>query len=343
MKLIITILILIAVICFIFILQTPFHYPYFTYKIDITGKWSSKIDVEKLIVNWLTKENGASIIYDHEKDIQRWKAYSEEKAKNSVLSSLRTKQYRRALDDAHAYKFSLIRYYKNKPNVIDGRYSVSYKWLKDRFPKHFLNLIQEQTMNTVTKTPRMKNEHGTMANPVECEDPRKISAATKRAVLERDHYTCQICGISRVYVEGLCPGLSNHLSLEVDHIVSVKNGGSGDISNLQTLCRRCNNKKGGNRTNEEVAMELGMPYFRTSGQNSNARQAYETAVLCSDLELMDGCSLDTATRFAANRIKMNPEVINLLVNKVINSGVSPEYRGELFRKILVSLLNDNKI
>lgn len=82
---------------------------------------------------------------------------------------------------------------------------------------------------------------------------RYVTKAMKQHVLERDHYTCQICGISKGYLDNLVPGLGDFLLLEIDHIVPVANGGSGnDETNLQTLCWRCNRKKGKNRTNDEV-------------------------------------------------------------------------------------------
>ena len=49
------------------------------------------------------------------------------------------------------------------------------------------------------------------------------------AVFNRDGFTCCHCGSTE------------HLS--IDHIVSVYRGGSNDIGNLQTLCRRCNSGK----------------------------------------------------------------------------------------------------
>lgn len=72
-------------------------------------------------------------------------------------------------------------------------------------------------------------------------------------VLLRDNYTCQICGISKGLLDRLIPGLGDFLLLEIDHITPVAKGGSGDDEeNLQTLCWRCNRKKGKNKTNEEV-------------------------------------------------------------------------------------------
>jgi len=69
------------------------------------------------------------------------------------------------------------------------------------------------------------------SNPV----PIRKGEATeddKKAVKERDNYTC------------LCCGFDNKRYLEVDHVLSNYDGGTVDMNNLQTLCRRCNNLKG---------------------------------------------------------------------------------------------------
>ncbi len=60
----------------------------------------------------------------------------------------------------------------------------------------------------------------------------------REAIKQRDHYTCCICGNS-VYKEP-------NLLLEVDHIIPVSKGGKTEADNLQTLCWRCNRKKGNN-------------------------------------------------------------------------------------------------
>ena len=93
---------------------------------------------------------------------------------------------------------------------------------------------------------------------------RRIRSTDKEMVFQRDNYTCQICGISRDFLDNLCPGLGDYLLLEADHVRSVKQGGTGrDIDNLQCLCWRCNRKKGGNKTNEEVrtAIDYGIEYL----------------------------------------------------------------------------------
>lgn len=59
---------------------------------------------------------------------------------------------------------------------------------------------------------------------------KKISHSLQKAVFERDEYRCVHC--------------DTHLDLSVDHIKPESKGGTLDMSNLQTLCRKCNSSKG---------------------------------------------------------------------------------------------------
>lgn len=99
---------------------------------------------------------------------------------------------------------------------------------------------------------------------------RRVRASDKAEVFERDNYTCQICGISRDFLDSLCEGLGDYLLLEADHIRSVSQGGTGkDTDNLQCLCWRCNRKKGGMRTNEQVRdiIDYGIEYLYTNRED----------------------------------------------------------------------------
>lgn len=62
---------------------------------------------------------------------------------------------------------------------------------------------------------------------------KPLSAEVRLKVLTRDKYTCCKCGKNGSQVE-----------LQVDHIHPVARGGSNHPSNLQTLCRACNQRKG---------------------------------------------------------------------------------------------------
>ncbi|ACK68136.1 HNH endonuclease [Rippkaea orientalis PCC 8801] len=59
-----------------------------------------------------------------------------------------------------------------------------------------------------------------------------IPESVREYVFQRDNYNCQSCGKNKQQV-----------TLNVDHIIPLAKGGSNDISNLQTLCKQCNQKK----------------------------------------------------------------------------------------------------
>lgn len=60
-----------------------------------------------------------------------------------------------------------------------------------------------------------------------------ISKKTRFEVFKRDKFTCQYCGRTPPTVV-----------LEVDHVVSVRDGGSSELHNLLTSCFDCNRGKG---------------------------------------------------------------------------------------------------
>ena len=58
-----------------------------------------------------------------------------------------------------------------------------------------------------------------------------IPASVRKYVLQQNNYQCQSCGDK------------NKSQLNIDHIIPLATGGSNDISNLQVLCSKCNQKK----------------------------------------------------------------------------------------------------
>ena len=55
----------------------------------------------------------------------------------------------------------------------------------------------------------------------------------KRSLMRRQDNTCAYCGYRRIAA-----------SMDIDHIIPVVRGGSNDESNLQVICRSCNQRKG---------------------------------------------------------------------------------------------------
>ena len=67
----------------------------------------------------------------------------------------------------------------------------------------------------------------------EREGRQSIPDRVRHEVLKRDGYRCRECGASK----------DEGVTLEIDHIVPVAKGGTNDIDNLQTLCKKCNRGK----------------------------------------------------------------------------------------------------
>ncbi|MGD9157176.1 MAG: HNH endonuclease [Desulfobacteraceae bacterium] len=57
-----------------------------------------------------------------------------------------------------------------------------------------------------------------------------ITEAVRNEIFHRDGYVCVDCG--------------SGIDLQIDHIIPFSRGGLTEKSNLQTMCRKCNSKKG---------------------------------------------------------------------------------------------------
>ncbi len=83
--------------------------------------------------------------------------------------------------------------------------------------------------------------------------PRRQARWSKRAVLQRDRFTCAYCGVR--------PGdlqrgqTLNRQSFTIDHILPVSRGGKNSWGNTVCACAPCNQRKG-NRTPHEANMRL---------------------------------------------------------------------------------------
>ena len=66
---------------------------------------------------------------------------------------------------------------------------------------------------------------------------RGISARLRAAVLDRNGFTCQMCGLTPGDID---PFTGRKVRLHVGHIVDKIHGGKDELSNLRTLCSSCN-------------------------------------------------------------------------------------------------------
>lgn len=109
------------------------------------------------------------------------------------------------------------------PGHIPQEAVASFSWLKGSGlefveHKHFSECLE--FIQNVDAKPKPKR--------------KPLSPKIRFQILERDNFTCTYCGKSR----------EDGAELQVDHKVSVKDGGTDDPNNLATSCTDCNFGKG---------------------------------------------------------------------------------------------------
>ncbi len=112
------------------------------------------------------------------------------------------------------------------PDVVPSGAVTSFSWLKGSGVesveyKHFSECLE--FIQSDAKKPKR----------------RILSAKVRFQVLKRDNFICAYCGKSR----------EQGAVLHVDHKISVRDGGSNDLSNLVTSCEECNLGKGSDSIN----------------------------------------------------------------------------------------------
>lgn len=206
------------------IFRSPFHYPYFNYGFDVSGKRNPQI--EDLIDTLLIIE-GFSIVEEHEKEIKSWKIECQRRIRRSVIRGYRKSQYERCLDDKHAFRFYLVRHqtryrqvnYRKIPYKVDQvvkTIEYSYIALCDR--NELLSMINYEC---TLREYHSKNQR------------KLMTPELREQIAIRDNYTCQLCG----------KYMPDTVGLHVDHIIPISKGGKTVPSNLQVLCSKCNGKK----------------------------------------------------------------------------------------------------
>ena len=81
-----------------------------------------------------------------------------------------------------------------------------------------------------------------------------ISAQKRTEILERNGYTCRLCGAGAGDPDPFNP--NRKLRLHVDHIVPKSQGGTDEDDNLRVLCSACNQGRGNIQAPSESALNL---------------------------------------------------------------------------------------
>jgi 5-methylcytosine-specific restriction endonuclease McrA len=92
---------------------------------------------------------------------------------------------------------------------------------------------------------------------------RPISAKLRAEVLDRNGFTCQMCGLTPGEID---PFTGRKVRLHIGHILDKSLGGKDELSNLRTLCSTCN-QGAKNITTEKPSSLWLLSQIRRAGQD----------------------------------------------------------------------------
>ena len=214
--------------------NVPISYPIIHQDIDISGRRNPSYSecIDEWIIGLSNHRQTIIDIYNY--SMGQWDKKSKDyvsravlwrKHKNSVYNKIRCEAIKY---DYRIFEFSFYRSqtryrqvnYQRTPYTVNNveyvlRLSLSELLMID-------DILEEIDYETTIEKYNMKNQRKLMTKEL------------RHKIMQRDNYTCQICG----------KYMPDEVGLHVDHIVPIKKGGKTVESNLQVLCDKCNLRKG---------------------------------------------------------------------------------------------------
>lgn len=100
---------------------------------------------------------------------------------------------------------------------------------------------------------------------------RSISPQLRTLILERNGFTCQLCGAGAGDPDPFNP--NRKVRLHVDHIIPISQSGTDDPENLRAVCSACNQGRSNIQTPSESALNIIARIRRTP--RSTQREIYQ--------------------------------------------------------------------
>ena len=157
---------------------------------------------------------------------------SEVEIRNDITKKMDRRRSFRQNRRSRKTRYRKVRFLNRKNSIKKDRYNPT---LKSKFDSHVREIEFIKSILPISKlilevgqfdTHKLKNPN---VRGWGYQRGINYGFANSRAhALDRDNYTCQICG-------------AKNTRLEVHHIIFRSQGGSDDLDNLITLCERCHN------------------------------------------------------------------------------------------------------
>ena len=166
--------------------SNPFHYPYLYIDFDVSGKRNP--DPYDYLDEYLCQPNALKAIVAHEKRVERWKEEEAERAGKMPFPEHRREQLSAAADDAHSYR---VRLKRNQTRYSQRNY-VKTPYTVVTVDKE-LGIDKDAVMQRHAQLAAIGFE--TTLRKYRSKEQRKLmTPELRRRVMQRDDYTCQICG-----------------------------------------------------------------------------------------------------------------------------------------------------
>ncbi|MBE6487028.1 MAG: hypothetical protein E7Z85_09340 [Methanosphaera stadtmanae] len=161
----------------------------------------------------------------------------------------------------------------------------------------------------------------------EREGRQSIPDRIRHEVFKRDGYRCRECGAS----------LEEGATLEIDHIIPVANGGTNDIDNLQTLCKKCNR---GKYTDEWIGGETDLKVAKNEYiRLSELKQEYEEklSIATNNEDIIDFKYQIIRINERLENVSDKIQKLHMEQEELEKQQKENEKRDKLFKKLYISL------
>lgn len=206
--------------------RNPFKYPYLVISFDVSRRKQPILENE--LEDWLCDEQNWMTIKGHLATVKLWKEECGGAIGSSWCPNHRFKQYLETIDDGGMYLVSLER---NRTGYRQRNYvRSSYTYTVTEDSEHFSFEDLSEIYDRLEETGYECNLYRWHSK----EQRKFMTPELRHQIMERDGYTCQICG----------KYMPDGADIHIDHIIPVSKGGKTVPGNLQVLCAKCNLSKG---------------------------------------------------------------------------------------------------